>query len=185
MILLRKLTPLCRYVAFFHDCKTIMPGGAAMSKGDNRLKILYVLDELKENSRVNDETNEERFLSAADLITILSEKYQLNADRKSIYSYIESLCKYGHDIEKSRKGYYLREHYNPDEANDRFELAELEMIVDALSASRFISAKKTKRIIKKLENLSDDDGQRLQNRKIYLEKAIKSDNSSVIYNYQQ
>ena len=153
-----------------------------MSKGDNRLKILYVLDELKENSRLKDETNEDRFLSAADLITILSEKYQLNADRKSIYSYIDSLIKYGHDIEKNRRGYYLREHYNPDEANDRFELPELEMIVDALSASRFISAKKTKKIIRKLENLTDDEGQHLQNRRIYLEKAIKSDNSSVIYN---
>lgn len=152
-----------------------------MSKGDNRLKILYVLDELKYNSKVKNETDDARFLSATELIDILNNKFQLNADRKSIYSYIDSLIKYGYPIEKSRKGYYLQERYSRDEADECFELAELKMIVDALSASRFISAKKTRSIINKLEKLADEDGKQLKNRRVYLEKAIKSDNSSVIY----
>ena len=152
-----------------------------MSKGDNRLKILYVLDELKNNSNHKKSDSEDRFLSATELIDTLSEKYALSADRKSVYSYIESLIKFGYDIEKSRRGYYLCRHYNKAEDEASFELPELKMIVDALSASRFISAKKTKSIIHKLENLTDDDGNQLTQRKIYLEKAIKSDNSSVIY----
>ncbi len=152
-----------------------------MSKGDNRLKILYVLNELKQNSSLKKSDDESRFLSATMLIDILKEKYQLNADRKSVYSYIESLQKYGYDIEKSRRGYYLREHYNRQEEEESFELPEVKMIVDALSASRFISARKTKSIIKKLEKLVPDGGGKLQNRRVYLEKAVKSDNSSVIY----
>ena len=153
----------------------------AMSKGDNRLKILYVLDELSKYSKEHDESSDDRFISATELIDILLSKYQLTADRKSIYSYIESLIKYGYDIEKNRKGYYLRQHYSKEEAEEQFELPELELIVDALSASRFISADKTKKIVHKLAKLSDVDGVRLHNRKLYLEKAVKSDNSSVIY----
>ncbi len=152
-----------------------------MSKGDNRLKILYVLDELRMNSKHKLGNEENRFLSANSLICILDEKYHLKADRKSVYNYIESLIKYGFDIEKSRRGYFLREHYHGYEEENAFELAELKMIVDALSASRFISAKRTKTIIEKLKHLTDEGGESLQNRHVYQEKAIKSNNSSVIY----
>ena len=86
-----------------------------MSKGDNRLKILYILDELKQNSKQNAD-NEEKFMSATELINALNEKYNMNADRKSVYSYIESLIKFGYDIKKTRRGYYLVEHYDRDEA---------------------------------------------------------------------
>lgn len=152
-----------------------------MSKGDNRLKILYVIDELRENSKQKSIGDRDRFLSAGRLIDILDEKYSLQADRKSIYNYIESLIKYGFDIEKSRRGYYLHEHYRSERDENAFELAELKMIVDALAASRFISAKKTRSIIGKLRLLTEEGGDSLQNRQVYLEKAVKSDNSSVIY----
>ena len=152
-----------------------------MPKGDNRLKILYVLDELRLNSQSKSELQDDRFLSASALIDILNDKYGLNADRKSVYNYIESLIKYGYQIEKSRRGYYLIEHHQPEDENG-FELAELKMIVDALTASRFISAAKTKRIIRKLQALTDENGDSLANRLIYYEQAVKSDNSSVIYN---
>ena len=152
-----------------------------MSKGDNRLKILYVLDELKVNSSRKREDDDDRFLSATLLIDTLNEKYNLNADRKSIYSYVESLIKYGYDIEKSRRGYYLREHYNREEEESSFELPEVKLMADALYASRFISAKKKKSIIKKLDMLIPEEHDQLQNRRVYLENAVKSDNSSVIY----
>lgn len=151
-----------------------------MSKGDNRLKILYVLDELKLNTKLKSDTEEDRFLSATALISTLNSKYSLSADRKSVYNYIESLIKYGYDIEKSRRGYYLREHYNEEDAN-AFEEAELKMIVDALTASRFISASKTASIIRKLGALSQENADRLSSRRIYYDQAVKSDNSSVIY----
>lgn len=152
-----------------------------MSKGDNRLKILYVIDELKINSKLKKADDDDRFLSAGRMIEILDEKYNLTADRKSVYNYIESLIKYGFDIEKSRRGYYLHDHYIASVDENNFELAELKMIVDALAASRFISAKKTRSIIGKLKLLTDEGADTLQNRQVYQEKAVKSDNSSVIY----
>ena len=145
-----------------------------MSKGDNRLKILFVLDELKENSKLKTQEDEDRFMSANSLIKLLEDKYSLSADRKSVYNYIKSLVKYGYEIENTRKGYYMI-------LNEDFELAELKMIVDALSASRFISADKTKKIIKKLQNLTTEGSDSLVNRQVYLEDAVKGDNKAVIY----
>lgn len=153
-----------------------------MSKGDNRLKIFYILDELKSNSKLKSSDDKSRFLSATALIETLNQKHNLDADRKSIYSYIESLIKYGYDIEKSRRGYYLQEHYNGYDDESSLELPELKIITDALSASKFISAKKTQTIINKLEKLADDSNEELHNRRVYFEKALKSDDLSVIYN---
>lgn len=145
-----------------------------MSKGDNRLKILYVLDELKENSKIKTQDDEDRFMSANCLIKLLEDKHSLTADRKSVYNYINSLVKYGYDIENTRRGYYLR-------LDDEFELAELKMIVDALSASRFISAKKTRAIISKMQKLTIEGADSLINRQVYLEDSVKSENFSIIY----
>ena len=67
-----------------------------MSKGDNRLKILYIIDELKNKS------DENHYVKTSELIASLNAK-NLSADRKSVYSYIESLIDYGMNIEKSKK----------------------------------------------------------------------------------
>ena len=145
-----------------------------MSKGDNRLKILYVLDELKKNSKIRCDDDEDRFMSASVLIKLLEDKHQLTADRKSIYNYISSLEDYGYEIENSRKGYYLK-------LDEDLELAELKMITDALNSSRFISADKTRKIIKKLQRLSVTGADSLLDRQVYLEDTVKGDNSAVIY----
>jgi len=145
-----------------------------MSKGDNRLKILYVLDELKSNSKIKLEEDDDRFLSATDLIRLLEEKHGLTADRKSIYNYITSLQDYGYEIENSRRGYYLR-------LDEDLELAELKILTDALFSSRFISADKTRKIIKKLQKLSITGSDSLLDRQVYLEETVKSNNSHIIY----
>ena len=137
-----------------------------MSKGDNRLKVLYIIDELKNKSDDN------HYIKTSELIAALNEK-DLNADRKSVYSYVESLMDYGMNIEKSKLGYKL--------LSRDFELAELKMLVDALSASRFIPAKKTQDIIKKLESMTSEYNRTQLNRQVYIENAVKSDNWSVIY----
>ncbi len=153
-----------------------------MSKGENRLKILYVIDILKENSREKGIHASNRYISASRLAQKLREKYDLKADRKSIYSYIDSLKEYGYNIQKSKRGYYLLDAADNCPRSADFETAELKLIADALSLSRFCPVKKTKQIIQKLEQLLPEKGLSLQNREIFLEKVIKSDNLSVIYN---
>lgn len=153
-----------------------------MAKGDNRLKILYVIDIFKQNSKNKKPTDRHRFLSANNLVQTLLKEYEMTADRKSIYGYIQSMEQYGYEFEKCKKGFYLV--YDPHDNYDKyaFETAELKMIADALSLSHFYPAKKTKQIIRKLDKLLPDDSASLQNNNIFLENLVKSDNASVIYN---
>ena len=63
---------------------------------------------------------------------------------------MECVAYFGYDIiqKKGRKGsgYYL--------ASREFELAELKLLVDAVQASRFMTAKKSRELIQKLEKLT-------------------------------
>ena len=105
-----------------------------MAKSSNqKLKLLYLIKILSEKSYEN------HCLSAQRLIDELS-RYDIKAERKSIYDDINCLNYFGYDIiyVKSRTdgGYYL--------ASRDFELPELKLLVDAVQASRFITLKKSK-----------------------------------------
>ena len=152
-----------------------------MSKGDNRLKVLYVLDILKQNSKKYKADDRRRFLSANQLSKELLEKHGLNSDRKSIYSYIETLEDYGCEFEKTKSGCYLVSCPN-DPSQYSFETAELKAIADMLVLSRFYPATKTKKTIKKLEQLLPDSSVSLKGENVFIDNAIKSDNQAVIYN---
>ncbi len=62
-----------------------------------------------------------------------------------------------------------------------FELPELKLLVDAIQSSKFITEKKTNRLIKKLETLvSKYDAQKLQ-RQVFVSGRIKTMNESIYY----
>ena len=111
-----------------------------MAKSNNqKLKILYVMRMLLEK------TDENHTISVADIITKLNS-YDIKAERKSIYDDMESLRVFGMDIEMRREhpqGYFL--------ASRVFELPELKLLVDAVQSSKFITAKKSNELIKKIE----------------------------------
>ena len=143
-----------------------------MAKSTNqKLKLFYILQILKEN------TDEEHVLSTQDIIRKLSEN-DIKAERKSIYSDMECLIDYGYDIilKKGRtgSGYYL--------ASREFELAELKLLVDAVQASRFVTAKKSRELIHKLETLvSRYQAGQLQ-RQVYVAGRVKTENERIYYN---
>ena len=100
-----------------------------MPKSSNqKLKLLYLLRILQK------ETDEEHYLNSQQLIERL-EKYDISAERKSIYDDIARLTDFGYDIihvkNKSGSGYYM--------GSREFELAELKLLVDVVQASRFIT----------------------------------------------
>ena len=133
-----------------------------------KLKLLYLKDILLR------ETDEEHPLNAQDIIKRL-EEYGIEAERKSIYNDIMSLADYGMDLLKldGRSGGYFVG------ARD-FELAELKLLVDAVQSSRFITAKKSDQLIKKLSALSSIyDEDKLQ-RQVYSVNRVKSGNESVL-----
>ena len=83
-----------------------------MAKGKNSLKILYILDILKENSTLHGRFESGRFINASRIIDKLREisvkngdNEELTADRKSVYTYIKNLMNYGYIIETDKRGY--------------------------------------------------------------------------------
>ena len=143
-----------------------------MAKGTNqKLKILYLMKILMER------TDENHSITMPEIISAL-EAYGISAERKSIYSDMESLRTYGLDIvgEAEGKTFYYR-------VVDRtFELAELKLLVDSVQSAKFITEKKSNELIKKIENLSSKyEAQQLQ-RQVYTSNRIKTLNESIYYN---
>lgn len=135
-----------------------------------KLKLLYLIKMLEEN------TDEQHVLSTADIIARLAAN-DIHSERKSVYDDIEKLREFGYDIisvsSRQGGGYYL--------AGREFELPELKLLVDAVQSSRFITTKKSRELIKKLEQkVSRHDAGKLQ-RQVYVAGRIKTENESIYY----
>ena len=142
-----------------------------MSKSSNqKLKLIYLL------KIFNEETDEEHGLTMPEIIMRLSS-YGVKAERKSIYDDIEELCLAGYDIEKETSGnrtlYYF--------ADRRFELPELKLLVDAVQSSRFITRKKSEKLIGKIEGLASRYDARRLSGNVHVANRIKNMNESIYY----
>lgn len=135
-----------------------------------KLKILYIMQMLMEN------TDEEHAISTADIIKGLKAQ-GIEAERKSVYDDIEMLKLFGLDILSRRsepKGYYI--------ASRDFELPELKLLVDAVQSSKFITEKKSRELINKIEKLAGHfEAKELQSQ-VVVSNRIKTMNESIYYN---
>ena len=133
----------------------------------SKLKILYIVNILKEYS------DEENPLNATEICDYL-EKYGIRAERKAIYDDIENLIYYGYDIIKTRgkkSGYFL--------ASREFELPEIYLLTDAVQAADFITPKKTRQLIEKLESMMSKEQARTRENSIYIDYGHKCDNEEI------
>lgn len=142
----------------------------ARSEGQ-KLKLLYIIKMLEEN------TDEGHPMPTAEIIRRL-ETEGIHSERKTIYDDIAKLIDFGYDIiqisSRQGGGYYL--------ASRDFELAELKLLVDVVQSSRFITPKKSRELIKKLEGKAGrHDAGKLQ-RQVYVAGRIKTENESIYYN---
>ena len=136
-----------------------------------KLKLLYIVKLLSES------TDERHPVSTTDIIAYLDAN-GIHSERKSIYDDIDKLCQFGYDIIQIHSrlggGYYM--------AGRDFELAELKLLVDAVQASRFITTRKSRSLIKKLEQMAGKyEAGKLQ-RQVYVAGRIKTENESIYYN---
>lgn len=143
-----------------------------MAKSANqKLKLFYIIQMLMEN------TDEDHVMSTQEIIAKLADN-GIRAERKSIYDDMDCLMDYGYDIiqKKGRtgSGYYL--------ASRDFELAELKLLVDAVQASRFMTAKKSRELIKKLEKLASRHQAGQLQRQVYVAGRVKTENERIYYN---
>lgn len=136
-----------------------------------KLKLLHIIRMLEEH------TDENHPMSTAEIIERL-EANGIHSERKSIYDDMEKLCDFGYDIIQVHSrlggGYYM--------ASREFELAELKLLVDVVQSSRFITTRKSRELIKKLEKKAGKhDAGQLQ-RQVYVAGRIKTENESIYYN---
>lgn len=142
-----------------------------MAKSPNqKMKLLYILQMLAEN------TDESHVLTTQEIIDRLAAN-DIHAERKSIYDDMRTLQLFGYDIiqadSRNGGGYWL--------AGREFELPELKLLVDAVQSSRFITTKKSRELIRKLEKMvSRYDAGKLQ-RQVYVAGRIKTENESIYY----
>ena len=142
-----------------------------MPKSDNqKLKIFYILDYLKENSHQN------HLVRASELLAML-EQHNIVCDRKTVYSDIAALQDYGVDIVAipgKNGGYYI--------ASRNFEIPELKLLIDAVQSSRFLTEKKSRELIEKLCNQCSIHDARLMRRDVLVSGRVKSMNETIYYN---
>ena len=142
----------------------------ARSSGQ-KLKLLYIVKLLEE------ESCEDSPVSTQRVIEYLAER-GIAAERKSIYSDMDQLKDYGYDIlqisSRQGGGYYL--------GTRAFELAELKLLVDAVQSSRFITLKKSRELIAKLENMAGKHDASKLKRQVQVIGRVKTENERIYYN---
>lgn len=146
-----------------------------MAKGTNqKLKLIYLIKILLEK------TDESHSITMPEILEGLAA-YDITAERKSIYADIEAIRELGIDVIGEQKGrtfyYYV--------AGRQFELVELKLLVDAIQSAKFITAKKSNELIKKLENLTSQYEARQLRRQVYVSGRVKTMNESIYYNVDE
>lgn len=132
-----------------------------------RLKILYLYKILTR------QTDEDHPLTMPEIIGKL-EEYGIFAGRKAIYDDIEALRNYGVDIISGRgraTGYFV--------ASREFQLPELKLLADAVSSSSFITEKKSRGLLKKIEGLASDYEANQISRQVYIADRVKTMNEKI------
>ena len=142
-----------------------------MASFDQKLRTLRLMEILLER------TDDSHMLNASELCTILDQEYGISTDRITIYTEMEILDKFGLNIHQKKgknPGYYIG-------ARD-FELPELKLLVDAVQSSKFITEKKSKELITKLEKLCCRTDAAMLSKYVFIVNRSKTENETVYYN---
>lgn len=139
-------------------------------KRQMKLRILYLYQHLLQH------TDAEHPLSTAELIKILKEQYAIKVSRNTISDDLAMLHNCGLHIEhyeSTQNKYYYDGHL--------YDLAELKILVDAISSSKFITQRKSDELITKLLTLTSVANAAKLRRHIYVSGRAKSENEQGYY----
>ena len=138
-----------------------------MAINRQKLKLLYLMRMLEE------ETDAERGLTMAQIIGKL-EALGISAERKSIYRDIEALREFGVDVRTYQRApvEYAVEHR-------AFAFAELQLLVDAVQSSRFLTQRKRDALVEGVKQLASRRQRALLDKRVHVEGRIKMQNESV------
>jgi predicted DNA-binding transcriptional regulator YafY len=123
-----------------------------------------------------EQTDEQHPLTLSQLQQLLASN-DIAAERKSLYDDIDTLRRFGLDVIAERKGektvYFV--------ASRDFELAELKLLVDSVQCSKFITEKKSMRLIQKIGSLTSRWEAQALRRQVYMFHRVKTVNESIYY----
>lgn len=135
-----------------------------------KLRPFYVAKMLYE------QTDEEHYLTIAQIINQLESKYEISTSRGTVGDDIKALQEFGVEIEveqSTQNRYYL--------IGRRFDLPELKALIDAVESARFIPKEKSFALVDKLSQLASPfEAPRLV-RNVDVENRIKADNEKIYY----
>ena len=142
-----------------------------MAKSVNqKMKLLYLMKILTEN------TDEEHTMTVVDMIEELA-KFDISAERKSIYDDIEALRGFGVDIAMRKS-----KTFDFFVASRDIELPELKLLVDAVASSKFITVKKSNELISKIEGFASLFQAKQLQRQVFVANRVKTMNEQIYYN---
>ncbi len=140
---------------------------------NQKMKLLYLADILRR------ESDEQHPLALKDIIAMLEER-GIETERKSLYNDFEALSLCNMDICRvggsNATKYYLGER--------EFQLAELQLLADAVACSKFITEKKSRELIKKIGMLASRHQESSLNRTVIVANRVKTINEKIYYNIQ-
>ena len=142
-----------------------------MPKGSNQKLKLYRLAQI-----MVEKTDEEHMITMPEIQAELA-KYDVTADRKSLYDDIETLQTFGIDVNGEKIGRKFYYHV----CNKHFEIAELKLLVDAIQSSKFITEKKTRELIEKMTRFASKYEADQLNRQVVVQGRVKTMNESIYY----
>lgn len=139
-------------------------------ENESKMRLLYLCKILYER------TDDNHPLSTVQLIEILDKEYSIPAHRTTISKDIDILKEFGIDvikIESTQNKYFI--------ASRTFETPELKLLVDAVEASRFITEKKSRELVSKIETLTSVNKAVQIKRNLCIENRVRSANEKIYY----
>lgn len=143
-----------------------------MPKGSHQKLKLYYLSRI-----MMEKTDDDHYLTMSQIRDEL-RKYDVIADRKSLYDDLEQLSVLGLEVTGEQDGRNYRYHVT----DKQFEIAELKLLVDAIQSSKFITERKSAELIRKLEQSASHYEAQQLNRQVMMAGRVKTMNESIYYN---
>ncbi len=135
---------------------------------DPKLRPLYLAQILYER------TDEDHYLTTAQLMEILEKEYGIKAHRQTIPADVAALRSFGMEIQEvmsSQKRYNL--------ISREYDIAEIKLLIDAVESSKFITKRKSEELVAKLSKMAGRNQAENLKRNIAAEDRIKYDNESI------
>ena len=142
-----------------------------MPKGKRQKMKLYYLAKI-----MLQKTDDEHGLGIMQIKKLL-EEYDITADRKCLYDDMDALREMGLDIICEREGRDYFYHVG----SKHFDIAELKLLVDAIQSSKFITARKSDDLIKKLTGMASEYEADQLKRQVTVRGRVKNMNESIYY----